>query len=81
MERVVGNLEVRCGNNNLGCEWTGDLREYQVIFWLYIIFLFDCMVNTYCSKWNGSFFAEKLPFPNMLQVSGSVSFNENICAI
>ena len=41
MERVVGNLEVRCGNDYLGCEWTGDLREYQVIFWLYLIALFN----------------------------------------
>ena len=29
MERTVGNIKVRCGNNERGCTWTDDLRELE----------------------------------------------------
>ena len=28
--RMVGDLQVKCTNNEHGCEWIGDFRELQV---------------------------------------------------
>ena len=37
--RMVGDLQVKCTNNEQGCGWIGDLRDVQVLLLLLLLLL------------------------------------------
>ena len=44
-EREILSLRVKCKKSERGCEWTGEIRSYQVKGWQVVCFLISVMFS------------------------------------
>ena len=51
MARDVGNLQIMCSRNEIGCTWKGELRNMQVIMCVCVcISAYACMCVSACRR-------------------------------